>query len=328
MERHILVTGGCGFLGSNFINKHFILNPDSFIVNLDALYHPHGKEENINLFVSQSSRYIFIEGNCCDYDLVLHILKTYEIDFIIHFAAQSHVQNYLTDTGKYVRDNIVGTQTLLEAARKYGYLEKFIHVSTDEVSGDFLMSPYDYDKTEQCVYCPTNPYAASKASAELLVSSYYHTFKLPIIITRGNSVYGPNQNPLKLIPKFIKALKDGGKIVIHGDGSSVRGFLHVYDATSAIDLILEKGVVGEIYNIGCEPDDECSVIDIAKGLVLLIVSNNLSTEEDFSQYIEYDECLPTTMKDKRYFVSNYKLKKLGWKLEIPFIDGLLGLINE
>ena len=107
MERHILVTGGCGFLGSHFINKHFILNPESFIVNLDALYHTHTKEENINMFVSQSSRYIFIEGNCCDFDLVQHILKTYEIDIIVHFAAQSHVENYLTDTGKYVKDNIV-----------------------------------------------------------------------------------------------------------------------------------------------------------------------------------------------------------------------------
>lgn len=328
MERHILVTGGCGFLGSHFINKHFILNPESFIVNLDALYHTHTKEENINLFVSQSSRYIFIEGNCCDFDLVLHILKTYEIDIIVHFAAQSHVQNYLTDTGKYVKDNIVGTQTLLEATRKYGQLEKFIHVSTDEVSGDFLMSPYDLDnKTEQSVYCATNPYAASKASAELLVSSYFHTFKLPIIITRGNSVYGPKQNPQKMIPKFIKALQEGEKINIHGDGSRVRGFLHVYDATTAIDLILDKGIIGEIYNIGCESDDECSVLDIAKGLILLMINNNLKTEEEFSQYLEFDETCHK-MKDKRYFVSNYKLKKLGWKLEIPFIDGLLGLIQD
>ena len=325
--RSILVTGGCGFIGSNFINKHWKEHEDSFIVNLDAMYYC-ANEDNVDILVRKSPRYVFVEGNICDADLVYHILKTYDIDIVVHFAAQSHVQDSFTDSAKYVRDNVVGTHTLLEAARKYGEVIKFIHISTDEVYGESLLSD-DQKKTEQSVLCPTNPYAATKASAELLATSYHHSFKLPVIITRGNNVYGPNQYPEKLIPKFIKLLKEGKKVTIQGNGTNVRGFLHVWDVICAIDIIIEKGEIGEIYNIGSEKDDEFSVRDIAKGIILIMNKDKTKIfkyEEDYEPYIEYVEDRP--FNDMRYFISNQKIKDLGWKPEVNFLDGLVDLIED
>ena len=322
--RNILVTGGCGFIGSNFINKHWEENEGTLIVNLDAMYYC-AKETNIHKHIRNSQRYIFVEGNICDGDLVFHLLKTYDIDIVVHFAAQSHVQDSFTDSAKYVRDNVVGTHTLLEASRKYGELLKFIHISTDEVYGESLLSD-SQKKTEQSVLCPTNPYAATKASAELLATSYHHSFKLPVIITRGNNVYGPNQYPEKLIPKFIKQLKEGKKVTIQGDGSNVRGFLHVWDVTNAIDIVIDNGIIGEVYNIGSEKDDEFSVRDIAKGLILMIKKDQKFTrEEDYEPYIEYIEDRP--FNDKRYFISNEKMKELGWIPEVGFLEGLTELIG-
>ena len=175
-------------------------------------------------------------------------------------------------------------------------------------------------KTEHSVLCPTNPYAATKAAAELLAQSYNHSFKMPIIITRGNNVYGPNQYPEKVIPRFIQQLKNGEKITIQGDGSCVRGFLHTFDTASAFLTILEKGVIGEIYNIGCDNNMEYSVLDIAKMLIYKIHGNNV----DYKEYIEYIEDRP--FNDKRYYISNQKLKDLGWNIMIKFEDGINKLI--
>lgn len=323
--RSILVTGGSGFIGSHFINKHWKENEKSFIVNLDAMYYC-ANEDNVDILVRKSPRYVFVEGNICDPNLVLHILKTYDIDIVVHFAAQSHIQNSFTDSTNYVRDNVVGTHTLLEASRKYGEVIKFIHISTDEVYGDSLLAD-NQKKTEQSVLCPTNPYAATKASAELLATSYHHSFKLPVIITRCNNVYGPNQYHEKLIPKFIKLLKEGKKVTIQGDGTNVHGFLHVWDVISAIDIIIEKGIVGEVYNIGNENDDEFSVRDIAKGLIIIMNKHKtFKYEEDYEPYIEYIEDRP--FNDMRYFISNQKIKDLGWKPEVNFLDGLVDLIED
>ena len=317
MEQHFLVTGGCGFIGSNFINKQFMLYPHSYIVNLDTLHIPDSLQ-HIHTLVTDSSRYVFVEGNICDYDLVMHILKTYEIDVVIHFAGRDCVPDALRDSWKYVQDNIVGTHTLLEACRTYGDLDKFIHISTDKVYGETLID-------EQWVSCPTNPYAASKASSELLVNSYYHTFKLPVIMVRLSNVYGLHQPLDKLIPKFIAFLKDKKKVTIYGDGSKVRNFSHVYDVTNAIDLIILKGEIGETYQMD-NTDDECTVLDIAKGLILLMVNVKFETDEDYEPYIEY---VAAPSKDTiRYYVSNDKLKTLGWVSEIPFVEGLVEIINR
>ena len=322
-ENNFLVTGGCGFIGSNFINNHFILYPNSYFVNIDTLYNK-SREDNIHKLVSESSRYIFVEGNICDYDLVMHILKTYEIDIVIHFAGRNTIADSPMDSWKYIQDNIIGTHTLLEACKRHNYLDKFIYISTDKVYGETQtenMNKY----SEQWVVCPTNPHAVSKASAELLVTSYYHTYNLPVIITRLNNVYGLNQSPHKMIPTFISLLKQNKKIKIRGDGSNVRAFSHIYDVTNAIDIIIQHGIVGDIYNLNNQ-QDECSILDIAKGLVLLMVSDKFKSAEDFEPYIEFTE--DTKNHNKRYFSRNDKLQKLGWRPEIPLIDGLVEMIKK
>ena len=291
MYKNILITGGCGFIGSNFVNHLYKINENINIFNLDALYYC-ASENNVEKTIRESERYKFIKGNLTSYDLIYHILCFYNIDSVIHFAAQSHVQNSFSDSLQYTHDNIVGTHTLLEACRIYGKIKRFIHVSTDEVYGESMINNSEEKKTEESILCPTNPYAATKAGAELIAQSYYHSFKMPIIITRGNNVYGPNQYPEKLIPRFIKLLKEDKKVTIQGDGSNIRAFLHVFDVCRAFNLILEKGKVGEIYNIGSDEDSEYTVSEIAKILIKLIKKS-----DDYNNYIEYIEDRP--FNDKR-----------------------------
>jgi len=176
-------------------------------------------------------------------------------------------------------------------------------------------------KTEHSVLCPTNPYAATKAGAELMAQSYLHSYKMPIVITRGNNVYGKNQYPEKLIPRFIKLLKENKKVTIQGNGTSVRAFLHAYDTAKAFEIILEKGVIGEIYNIGCDENMEYSVLDVAKILIKMIKNS-----ENYNDYIEYIEDRP--YNDMRYYISNQKLKDLGWNIEVDLLSGLDDLIHD
>ena len=318
MIKNLLITGGCGFIGSNFINYYFHKNADVNIINLDAMYYC-ANENNISEDIRNSNRYHLIKGNLCSIDLLNHILDNYKIDTIIHFAAQSHVQNSFDDALKYTYDNIVGTHTLLESCRKYGKITRFIHISTDEVYGESLLSSDEEKKDEQSILCPTNPYAATKAGAELIANSYRYSFKMPIIITRGNNVYGPNQYPEKLIPRFIEQLQEGKKVTIQGDGSNVRAFLHVLDVAKALELILEKGNIGEIYNIGSDEDKEYTVLEIAHKLISLIKNT-----DKFDEHIEYIEDRP--FNDKRYYISNEKVRKLGWTIEQDFDEGLQKLL--
>lgn len=318
MTKNLLITGGCGFIGSNFINYYFYKHPHINIINLDAMYYC-ANENNILEDIRKSDRYHLIKGNLCSIDLLNHILENYKIDTIIHFAAQSHVQNSFDDSLKYTYDNILGTHTLLESCRNYGKIERFIHISTDEVYGESLLSDDEEKKNEQSILCPTNPYAATKAGAELIANSYRYSFKMPIIITRGNNVYGPNQYPEKLIPRFIDLLKNNKKVTIQGDGSNVRAFLHACDVAKALELILEKGKIGEIYNIGSDEDKEYTVLDIARTLIGLIKNTT-----DYDSYIEYIEDRP--FNDKRYYISNEKVKELGWSIDKDFIEGLKELL--
>ena len=318
MTKNLLITGGCGFIGSNFINYIFYKQDNINIINLDAMYYC-ADEKNILEEIRNSSRYHLIKGNLCSIDLLNHILDNYHIDTIIHFAAQSHVQNSFDDSLKYTYDNILGTHTLLESCRKYGKIKKFIHISTDEVYGESLLSDDEEKKNEQSILCPTNPYAATKAGAELIANSYRYSFKMPIIITRGNNVYGPNQYPEKLIPRFIDLLKNNKKVTIQGDGSNVRAFLHALDVAKALELILEKGKIGEIYNIGSDEDKEYTVLEIAQILIKMIKNT-----ENYNEYIEYIEDRP--FNDKRYYISNEKVKNLGWSIDKDFIEGLKELI--
>jgi dTDP-glucose 4,6-dehydratase len=312
---NLLVTGGCGFIGSNFINLIHKKNKYN-IINLDAMYYC-ANEENVNKEIRESKNYILIKGNLNNLDL-LDILKKYNITQIIHFAAQSHVQNSFEDSILFTRDNILGTHNLLEASRKYNKITRFIHVSTDEVYGESMLDIDEKHKTEHSILCPTNPYAATKAGAELLAQSYNHSFGLPVIITRGNNVYGPNQYPEKLVPRFIKLLKENKKVTIQGKGNQVRAFLHAYDTATAFETILKKGKIGEIYNIGCDEKMEYSVLHVAYMLI-----ENIKETKDYDKWIEYVEDRP--FNDMRYYISNSKLKELGWKITIKFEDGLKDL---
>lgn len=316
----LLVTGCCGFIGSNFVNYYFAQNPEVEIVNLDAMYYC-ASEENIHEVVRNSERYRLAKGNLCSFDLISTILDIYKIDTVIHFAAQSHVQNSFNNALQYTNDNVVGTHTLLEACRKYGKINKFIHISTDEVYGESMLSENEEKKHEGSVLCPTNPYAATKAAAELIAKSYYHSFNMPIIITRGNNVYGPNQYPEKLIPKFIEQLLNNQPVTIQGDGTNVRAFLHVNDVCSALKLVLEKGNVGEIYNIGSDDHHEYTVSQIAHILIEKILKTT-----DYENWITYIEDRP--FNDKRYYISNQKVKDLGWTIDTDFNNGLDTLISQ
>jgi 3,5-epimerase/4-reductase len=326
----LFVTGGAGFIGSNFINELFKQYTKIKVINYDALYYCADEEKNIHADIRADflgGRYTFVHGNLLSFDLIKHIFQTNKITHVLHFAAQSHVQTSFTDAIQYTKDNVLGTHHLLEAARLYcPTLIKFIHVSTDEVYGESLLTCDEQHKTEQSVLCPTNPYAATKAGAELIAQAYFHSFKMPIIITRGNNVYGPNQYPEKVIPRFIQQLQKGEKITIQGDGSCVRAFLHAYDVAEAFIKILEKGHVGEIYNIGCDEGMEYSILDVAKLLIRKIKGvTDSDSDNEYKKWITFIEDRP--FNDQRYYISNNKLKQLGWDIKIKFQEGMDMLIT-
>jgi UDP-glucose 4,6-dehydratase len=294
---NILVTGGCGFIGSNFINYMVTSQSENIrIFNMDCLNYC-ASEDN----VYPDSRHKFIQGNITNKDFVLHVLREYKIDAIVHFAAQSHVDSSFNDSLQYTIDNVLGTHTLLQAAKEYGSLKRFLHFSTDEVYGEV-----DRDHPgchEKSLLNPTNPYAATKAAAEFIVRSYHHSFNLPTIIVRCNNVYGRNQYPEKLIPKFIKLLSEGKKLTIHGQGQTRRNFIWAEDVARATELILERGEINEIYNIGTQ--QEYSVMDVARLLI-----NKMTTDKRVENHIVFVEDRP--FNDFRYSVDTTRLRELGW----------------
>ena len=310
---HILVTGGCGFIGSNYINYMLKTYNDINIYNIDCLNYC-ANESNI----IHHKNYKFIKGNITSKDLILHILNEYNITYIVHFAAQSHVDNSFDNSLQYTMDNVYGTHVLLQASKEYGKLERFIHFSTDEVYGEVdLEHPGCHEKS---LLNPTNPYAATKAAAEFLVRSYYHSFKFPAIIIRCNNVYGPNQYPEKIIPKFINQLKSAKKLTIHGKGDTRRNFIWAEDVASATDCVLRKGLINEIYNIGT--DNEYSVLDVATLLVKV-----LTKDKQLENHVEFIEDRP--FNDFRYSVNTEQLKKLGWKEKhTNFIENITQLCNN
>lgn len=315
--KNLLITGGCGFIGSNFINYIAKEYPNYFIVNIDALYYC-ASETNVNEQTRTNFNYKFIKANLKDFDFLNFVLEKYNITHVVHFAAQSHVQNSFDDSLIYTMDNVLGTHTLLESCRLYQNktkrLIKIIHVSTDEVYGESLG---DDLKKESSILIPTNPYAATKAGAEMLAMSYIKSYNLPIIITRGNNVYGPNQYPEKLIPLFIKQLKNNQQVTVQGDGTALRSFLHIDDVCTAFETILFKGKIGEIYNIGTHA--EYSVLEVAFLLIKLIKGTT-----DYTPWIKIIQDRP--FNDSRYFISNDKLIALGWQIKIEFEEGIKMLI--
>ena len=318
---NLLVTGGCGFIGSNFINYYYKKNPNVKIVNIDAMYYCSNINNILPEIQNDIERYKFIHGNIQCKDLIKYILKENNITHVIHFAAQTHVDNSFELSLQYTHDNILGTHILLEMCRQWNKLKLFIHISTDEVYGESMLDTNIQHCEEESVLCPTNPYAATKAGAELIAMSYYHSFKMPIIITRGNNVYGINQYPEKLIPKFIELLYKDIKVPIQGEGDSIRNFLYIDDVVNAFDIILNKGKIGEIYNIGGENEHEYSVLDIAKLLIKLIKNT-----DDYENWIEY--IIDRPFNDKRYYLTNSKLRNLGWNITWTVQNGIKYILEN
>ena len=308
----ILVTGGCGFIGSNFINYLLVSDPTVNVVNIDCLNYCAATSN-----VQTNPRYRFVQGNITSKDLVSHILSEYNIETIVHFAAQSHVDNSFDNSLQYTIDNVLGTHTLLQAAKEYGKLKRFLHFSTDEVYGEVDREhPGCHEKS---LLNPTNPYAATKAAAEFIVRSYYHSFKLPTIIVRCNNVYGPNQYPEKLIPKFIKLLGEGRQLTIHGKGETRRNFIWAEDVARATVKILEQGETNEIYNIGT--DSEYSVMDVASLLV-----KHMTPDGVLENHVTFVPDRP--FNDFRYSVDSSRLRELGWsELHTDFEANLVSLIQ-
>ncbi|CAF1172726.1 unnamed protein product, partial [Didymodactylos carnosus] len=310
-SRNLLITGGCGFIGSNFVNHWLKTYPEDNIINVDKL----DTCSNIkNIKIPDSSRYKFIHASINNKDLMLHLMNQYEITHVVHFAAQTHVDTSFGNSILFTESNIFGTHCILEAARIYGKLRKFIHISTDEVYGEWPVGSCH----ETVVLNPTNPYAATKAAAEFLVKSYGESFKLPYVITRGNNVYGPYQFTEKVIPRFITAILREEKMPIHGDGKHVRNFIYVDDTVRAVDTVIHKGKLKMIYNIGSK--DELKVIDIAK-ILLKIIRPDMKLEDAIIHVKDryFNDC--------RYSVMTDALEDLGWKQQVKFDEGIQNTIE-
>jgi len=259
----------------------------------------------------------FVKGNISSPDLVSYVLKEENIDTIMHFAAQTHVDNSFGNSFAFTQDNVYGTHVLLESAKQCPTIQRFIHVSTDEVYGEGESFETD-PMCEEHILEPTNPYAATKAGAEFLVKSYYRSFKLPCIITRGNNVYGPHQFPEKLIPKFVNQLLRDMPLTIHGDGSNTRNFLFVEDVARAFEKVLHRGEPGHVYNIGGK--HEISNIQVAKTLLKL-----MGREEEEEKLIVYVE--DRKFNDLRYTINSTKLHDLGWVELMGWEEGLAQTVD-
>ena len=300
----LLITGGAGFIGSNFIRYVLARHPDAQVVNLDKLTYA-GNLENL-AGVEKDSRHTFVQGDICDAEIVAAILDR-GIDAVVNFAAESHVDRSILKSEEFVRTNVVGTLNLLELCRikKIG---RYLQISTDEVYGS-LGSESAF--TEDSPLAPNSPYAASKASADLLVRSYCRTHNFPGIVTRCSNNYGPNQFPEKLIPLFISNAVNELPLPVYGDGLYVRDWIHVGDHCAAVDAVLQKGQNGEVYNIGAR--QECPNLEIARRIL-----RELGREESLITFVE-----DRPGHDRRYAIDPAKMEnELNWRPQIPFEDGL------
>jgi dTDP-glucose 4,6-dehydratase len=301
----LLVTGGLGFIGSNFIRYVLNKHPNYSITNLDKITYC-GNPDNLK-DLENNPNYKFVKGDICDYALVDNLVK--DVDVIVHFAAESHVDRSIQDSGVFVRTNVIGTHALLEAARRNGN-KRFHHVSTDEVFGSLELN--DNKKfDENTPYDPHSPYSASKAASDHLVRAYFHTHNLPITISNCSNNYGHYQFPEKLIPLFITNLIDGKKVPVYGQGLNVRDWLYVEDHCEAIDVIIHKGRIGETYCIGGGYE-----------------KHNIEITREILSYFNFDDSMIQYVEDRkghdlRYSIDFSKIKReLGWKPMHSFKEGL------
>ena len=299
----ILVTGGAGFIGSNFVRYMVNKYPDYNIINLDALTYC-GNLENLK-DIENKDNYTFYKGDIRDKQIVDELVG--KSDYIINFAAESHVDRSIADPEIFIKSNVLGTQVLLNAAREHG-ITKYIQISTDEVYGTLGKTGFF---TESTPLQPNSPYSASKAGGDLITRAYYETFGLPVNITRCSNNYGPYQFPEKLIPLMISNALDERKLPVYGDGKNVRDWLHVYDHCSAIDLVLHDGAAGEVYNIG--GNNEKQNIEIVK-----LILEELGKDESLIEFVT-----DRLGHDRRYAIDSSKIQSdLGWKPKYTFEVGI------
>lgn len=302
---NLLVTGGAGFIGSNFIRYMLGKYPDYSIVNLDKLTYA-GNLENLK-DVQMNPQYHFVKGDICDREQIDQLLQQYNIDVIVNFAAESHVDRSITNPGIFVKTNVIGTQILLDAA-KYNSISKYVQISTDEVYGSLGETGYF---TEETPICPNSPYSASKAGADLLVQAYHETFGLNINITRCSNNYGPYHFPEKLIPLMITNALEGLSLPVYGDGRNIRDWLHVEDHASAIDIVIHQGEPGEVYNIGGH--NERKNIQIVE-----LILEKIGKSRELIQYVT-----DRLGHDRRYAIDSTKItEQLGWKPLYTFDSGI------
>lgn len=308
--KKILVTGGAGFIGSNFINHILKNRNDIFIVNLDKLTYA-GNLQNLK-DVEKNPNYIFVKGDIVNNELVGYLFQKHEITHVINFAAESHVDRSILGSEIFFRTNVLGTNVLLENAKRFG-VEKFVQISTDEVYGS-LGPEGQFEETTPLQ--PNSPYAASKASADMMALAFHHTFSVPVIITRCSNNYGPYQFPEKLIPLMIINSLNNKKLPVYGDGMNVRDWIYVIDHNKAVELVFEKGEVGEVYNVGA--NTEKPNIEIVK----LLLKHTGKTED----LIEYVKDRPG--HDRRYAINSTKIKnELGWEADHSFENAIQDTIK-
>jgi dTDP-glucose 4,6-dehydratase len=309
----ILVTGGAGFIGSNFIHYVLRVHPDDSVVNLDKLTYA-GNLKNL-ADVADDPRYRFVKGDICDAAVVEEALGAGvdgsgdAVDAIVNFAAETHVDRSISGPEDFIRTDVLGTHVLLEALRSHG-IARYLQISTDEVYGSIEQGSF----TEADPLCPSSPYSASKAGADLQVLAYHTTYGLPVLITRSSNNYGPFQYPEKLIPLFATNALDGLQLPVYGDGQNVRDWIHVDDNCAAVDVVLRSGTPGEVYNIG--GGNERTNMEITR-LVLQATGRN-------DELIRYVGDRPG--HDRRYSVDAAKTRALGWEPRIPFADGIAATV--
>ncbi len=303
MTGKLLVTGGAGFIGSCFVRHILNKYTDYKVINIDALTYA-GNIENLS-DVQNNPNYQFVQGNICDQKLVRDLVS--QVDCVVNFAAESHVDRSITGPEIFIETNVQGTLNLLQASKEFN-VDRYLQVSTDEVYGTLGKTGYFYETTP---IQPNSPYSASKASADLLVRAYFETYKMPVLTTRCSNNYGPYQYPEKLIPFFISQLLKGEKVPVYGDGLNVRDWLYVYDHCSAIDTVLHKGQVGEVYNIGGH--NEKTNMEITQ-----IILAAMGKDESSIRYVE-----DRLGHDKRYAIDNEKIQtQLGWEPSLTFEEGI------
>ena len=308
----VLVTGAAGFIGSNFVEYMVKKHPEYKIVVLDKLTYA-GNMNNLDNVIDKIT---FIKGDICDFELVMKIYKDYNINVVVHFAAESHVDNSIKEPFIFTRTNVIGTHTLLEAAKQVwgeGSENKFVHISTDEVYGALKDTGYF---TEKSPIKPSSPYSASKASSDLIALAYHETFKMNVSVTNCSNNYGPYQHNEKLIPHMIKLALEDKQLPVYGQGLNIRDWLYVEDHCEAIDLVLHKGKAGERYNIGGH--NEKRNIDIVK-----LILKQLNKPESLISYVE-----DRKGHDFRYAIDPTKIRdELGWTPKTKFDDGIIKTIN-